>query len=324
MVKETRVFEQFSGGTQTIAGIAQINGKKQFLRSNVIGGDEAKAHAFHMNRWALLEAEILMHALSERVGVLCPRAEMVELSSKSKLHSLLGRHVLSVDFIDEAWAGGEVLSGRLPKKDLDVDAFAKLLLLDILIGNGDRRHANFFVTQRPTGLVPIAIDNNCGFMTLLTNIVVTSHTNFLKTYDGIEGAPLATGMKPYGSIAAILEQSALANMLEDVNMRARVIALVPHVVSLLDDAFIEKLVDALPAQIIPASVLVEEQNWMKNVPEATRNFMLDGQTYPLSGAALFEARKKELKETLKWRRDHLNDALTQHIAQSSEIHPVGS
>ncbi len=154
--------------------------------------------------------------------------------------------------------------------------------------------------------------------------VFTSHTNFLKTYDGIEGAPLATGMKPYGSIAAILEQSALANMLEDVNMRARVLALVPYVVSLLDDAFIEKLVDALPAQIIPESVLVEEQNWMKNVPEATRNFMLDGQTYPLSGAALFEARKKELKETLKWRRDHLNDALTQHIAQSSEIHPVGS
>ena len=298
-VRVEEVIKEHSGGTQSNAAIAVVDGEKRFLKAQ---------QPSQYSRYANFEADILAHDLFEAVGIDAPEAEIVHLQP-GPLSERLGTEVLSMEFVDSKFAkGGKIRgAGWSVPENADVDSFYKMVAVDILMGNPDRRDANMFLREANDGKVyPVPIDNDSGFGNMVTQKYPTNHCSFVKSYDPAGETP---GVRMNGTIAAILLDTALHyDLLDEGHERERMLEVAAEVVKTLDDAKIKAMVDQLPSQIIPPTTQVFTTHFEALDP-TTLSVLADGATDGLQGAELLEFRKQELKETLAWRRDHLLPAL---------------
>ncbi len=308
-----KVRDEHSGGSFTRASTAVIGGKKVFLKS--IRG------SMRGTRYANFESDLLATALFERFDLKVPGSRVLRLAPGSPLAKDLGSVVLAMEFVDSRFARGRVYNGHWPGREkADVDAFLRMLVLDLLIGNGDRRGANFFViasyaetekAERPGSLRPVPIDNNCGFGTMVPWSMPTSQVNFLKTYSGIGTGEV---FKDLGTIANLVADSwEYQAMLDEVELHPRLLEIARDTVARLEDDFLESLVAGIPREVVPPRTAIDRPEWLAKLPEETVAAL-----YPmpegLSGAELFEYRQREIRETLAWRRDHLLEALEPYLA----------
>ena len=89
-VRVDQVVDQFSGGTQSRASVARVEGELKFLKSQVAHGH---------GRYANFEADLLAEDLFSLIGVKAPRTEVVRLSADSPLRQELGPVVLAMDYV---------------------------------------------------------------------------------------------------------------------------------------------------------------------------------------------------------------------------------
>jgi hypothetical protein len=317
-VRVDEVLNPGAGGTFTVACVGRVQGKGTFLKSNVsISG--------RGTRYANFEADILAHALAARLGVLAPRAQVVRLHRDSLLHDSLGETVLAMEMVESPFAGGQVLHGRWPGvATAALDEFVDMFLLDALIGNADRRGANYFLTLRhgldpedpeEGSLRPVAIDNNAGLGTAVLWEYPTNHMNFLPTFDGVGDTDV---LRDLGSLRAIVyDAPGYARMLEAPEVRGRLISRARRAVARWDDAFLDACLATLPPEILPPGTSVDmpaiRERLAGKLPEAELRVLYPADR-PLAGRALFEYRLRELGSTLRWRRDHLVDAVERLLA----------
>lgn len=302
------VVKERSGGTQSNAAVAIVDGEKRFLKAQ---------QPSHYGRYANFEADILAHDLFEAVGVEAPEAEIVHLEP-GPLSERLGRKVLSMEFVDSKFAKGDKIRGAgwsVPK-NADVDSFYKMVAVDIIIGNPDRRDANMFLRETPDGTVyPVPIDNDSGFGNMITQKYPTNHCSFVKSYEPAGDTP---GIRMNGTIPGILLDTVLhVDLLDEAHEQARMLEMAAEVVTSLDDEKIEKMVEKLPPEIIPSDTRISMAEFA-GLDKTTLAIIADGATEELQGEELFNFRKQELKDTLAWRRDHLQPALKAYLAQVAD------
>lgn len=319
-VTVTRILDDSSGGSFTVASQVQIDGKRVFLKSN--------RGSMRGTRYANFEADILAHALFERLGIRCPDARMVRIASAPvtefgrRLDRWLGRDVLAMEFVDTRFASGRVRMGLWPEDGTaDLDRFIDLFLVDVVIGNADRRPPNLFVTNRygtgasrPGAFRPVPIDNNSGFGTMVVWTMPSSQMNFLETYDGVGKLEV---MKDLGTIANIvLDSDVHRELLAKKELHPRILERAARLKATLTDAFFAAAVAALPREIIPRGVKVDPVSgeWLASFSPAERALLFGPLDRPLSGQALFAFRQSELQRRFAWRRDHLEAALRAHLA----------
>jgi hypothetical protein len=299
-VKVEEVIDQYSGGTQSQASVAKVEGDVRFLKS--------QRPAQH-GRYANFESDLLAHDLFELVGIVAPEAEIVQLSDDSPLRQELGKTVLSLEFVDSEFANNQQVRGAgwglLDGAELD--DYLNMTLVDILTGNADRRGANYFERWTSDGTVkPVPIDNNSGFGNLLNHAYPTNHANFIKSYDGVGKKH---GLRQAGTIPNILLDTTLHYEIFDEPVeRTRALELARKLTEKLTDEKIAAMVEKLPREIIPRGTKIDLSTFSYLEPETVKE-LANGATEDMSGARLFEFRKQQLKETLAWRRDHLVEAL---------------
>ena len=278
-----------------------INGEKKFVKS--------QAPARH-GRYANFESDILAHDLFELAEIKAPKAEIMSLPSESELAQELGETVLVTEFVDENFAGDtKVLHGAAwsLRKEAVLDDYLKMTIVDILQGNADRRGANFKDRVLPDGSIrPAPIDNDSGFSNMLNHAYPTNHSNFIKSY-GPSGE--ARGIRQCGSLANLFLDSIWQQYaLDEPHEQARALELAHEYTAKLTDKKIDTMVEALPPDIIPPGTKVEFGESDPNFQE-TVGYLLNGASNGLEGRELFNFRKTQIKDTLKWRRDHLVGAL---------------
>lgn len=302
MVKET------AGGTQSRASVAVVDGDTRFLKS---------AHPSHYGSSPNFESEFLAHDLFQMVGIEAPQAEMLELMPDSPLYKELGPSVLSTEFVDKEFTGGAKVRGGgwgMPDGGV-VDDFFNMVLVDLVMGNADRRGANYFVAYSEDGVKPIPIDNNSGFGNLSTQKMGTNHCNFIKSYDG---AGETKGLRQNGKIANMFIDTMLHyELLDEAHEQKRILELAEQFKEKLTDEKIEQMVERLPRQVIPEGASVEFY-LPENIDPRTEQLLSNGAVKGLSGDQLFAFRKRQLKDTLAWRRDNLPRALKQYFAELND------
>ncbi|MBI4861937.1 MAG: hypothetical protein HY815_17015, partial [Candidatus Riflebacteria bacterium] len=321
-VEDTKIFDDSAGGSFTVASQVQIDGKRVFLKSNR-GSPRG-------TRYANFEADILAHRLFEQVGIRCPEARMVRLASSprtefgKRLDSWLGLDVLAMEFVNTRFTSGRVYHGGWPGDEkADTDRFIDLLLIDLLIGNADRRAANLFVGCRYTekegeesdgSFQPIPIDNNSGFGTMVVWRFPSSQMNFLETYDGVGSTEV---MKDLGTIRNLVMDSEVHQvLLGQKRLRPRILVRASELRRRLHDGLVDGLVADLPREIIPRGVKVDpaEGEWLSKMSVPERRLLFGSLDRPIKGNELFEYRKDEIGRRFRWRRDHLEEALRAHFA----------
>lgn len=309
-----RVMNMGAGGSFTAAMSAMLDGKKVFVKS-VRGNARG-------TRYANLEADVLAASIFQRLNVRCPKARIVRLSEKSTCRDRLGSVVQIMEFVDTRFAGGKVFQGFWPTLELaDADTFIKIALVDCIIGNADRRDANFFISVPYQGgekalHTPVPIDNNAGFGTMIPWFTACDQVNFVKSYDGLGDGDVVREM---GTIANIVRTSPLVGpALGHPALERRVFELEAELRAKLDDGWWSAAVSLLPNEMIPNGVKVDPEREMpdgtplpRGVTRATFFGSLSG---TMSHAELVRARRAELRETFAWRRDHLREALVKYLA----------
>ena len=305
-----------AGGSFTFAMTAKLDGRPVFvksLRGNTRG-----------TRYANLEADVLAASIFQRAGVKCPTARIVRLSRTSSCKAL-GEVVQVMQFVDERFAGGRVFPGFWPTAELaDIDVYIKIALVDVIIGNADRRDANFFVTTHTVtsrtgdGRVvhtPIPIDNNAGFGSMIPWFLSSDQVNFVQSYDGLGPSGVA---KQLGTIANIVRESPLSfPALGLPALEPRVFELEAELHARLDDGWWSAAVALLPAEMIPDDLHVDPAHEMPDgsMPAGvTREAFFGSLVAGMSHAQLVAARRQELRETFAWRREHLRAALVRYLA----------
>lgn len=305
-----RVLREGAGGSVTAAMTAELDGRPVFVKS--------RAGSQRGMRYANLESDVLMHAVFARLSMRCPAARIVRLSPQSTCRAL-GEVVQLMDFVDAGWARGKVFEGFWPTAELaDVEAFAKLALVDIIAGNADRRQPNLFVRVSMGGKplhTPIPIDNNAGFGTMIPWFVASEHLNFVRAYDGLAKVPK---LDELGTIRNIVRASPVHLALLGIPALApRVYAALDATVKRLDDAWWGGVVDALPGEILPAGLAIDP---VREMPDSalpagvTRAAFFGDLRAGMTHAQLLAARRRELKDVFAWRRDHLREALDRYLA----------
>lgn len=305
------VVDEFSGGTQSRASVVKIEGEKKFLKSQ-------EAHGY--GRYANFEADLLGHDLFELIGIRSPEAEVVRLRPESPLREELGPVVLCMDYVDSEFAGHhKVAPGAWGLREGAVkDDYLKMTLVDILLGNADRRGANYFDVWNSTGKIrPVPIDNNSGLGNLVNWKTATNHCNFIPSYSGAGETP---GIRQGGTIANILMDTTLySDILDEPDEQQRLLELAREFAGKLSDQKIAEFVDRLPPEIIPPNMKVDFKGLEKVLGPESLKLMANGATEGLSGDDLFEFRRQQIKETLAWRRDHLVQALEAFFAAKDPI-----
>lgn len=286
-----RLEEVKTGTTSGPRAIAWAGARKLLLKSNRPG------QALKM-RTGNFEAELLAHDVLHRVDLPTPRVRLVRLGRAPAELSALGPVCLEMEHLELESPPGRELTGGWPgSHQADVDAFLRMYVVDLLIGNVDRHGGNFFVKRERGRLVPVPIDNNLAFVTLIPSAKDTGFVNFLPTFDGPDRGGFSLGSVSYITYGTALYQ----NMLAEPEVARRVPGVMRRVLALLDDDFIDRAVEALPPEVLPPDALVDPATF----PREIASLLLPGESRPLQGAPLFAARKAELKRILEWRRDHL-------------------
>lgn len=310
-VEVQRVVDEFAGGTQSVCAVAEVEGQLKFLKSQ-------RPHA-HV-RYANFESEILAHDLFEVAGIKAPEAEVVRLKKGSSLEDRLGRVVLAMDYVDSEFAGRQKVMGGAwgTRQGADTDDYRRMILVDILMGNADRRGANYLDRWTRQGEVkPVPIDNNSGFGNLLNWKVPTNHCNFINSYGGAGSTP---GIRQNGTIANILMDTTLhQELLDEPAEQQRTLELAAELVSRLSDEKIDDMVENLPREIIPRGTRVRLDDVRAGLDGEGLNVLSNGVEDGLSGQNLFQFRKDQLRHTLRWRRDHLVEALQQFFAAADPL-----
>jgi hypothetical protein len=200
-----------------------------------------------------------------------------------------------------------------------------MLIVDLIIGNADRRGANYFVAKVDGKLTPIPVDNNCALLSGLTNTDVTNHCNFRKSFG--KNRPIEWGKfdpATLGSIGIIIADAPdYRALLADEEVRERLPAIVDELVAALDNRFFAGLVDALPVEIVPEEMVVEpwqQGRDLKKLDADWQEAFADAWAFvPKKGlskrADVFNARKKELKDVFAWRRDNVKATLLAYVAE---------
>ncbi len=308
------VIDQYSGGTQSLASVARIDGETRFLRSQ-------KSHG--AGRYANFEADLLAGSVFDLVGLKAPATEVVRLQPGSPLRQQLGPVVLSMEYVNSDFAGHrKVAPGAWGLRENAVtDAYMKMTLTDILLGNADRRGANYLDRWTSQGRVyPVPIDNNSGLGNLVNQKTATNHCNFIPSYSGAGETP---GLRQNGTIANILLDTTLhTQLLDEPHEQARMLELARDFVNQLTDERIEAMVEALPREIIPRGARVELEGLQQYLGPQTLVALANGARDGLAGRALYDFRKSQIKETLTWRRDHLVEALQDYFAAPDPLQRV--
>lgn len=105
------------------------------------------------------EAELVCLPLMRALGLKAPEAMLFRPGPEAPM-------VLAVSWVDETLTGGPVEQARLflnvsDLSHVDRDAFARMFVADILIGNPDRHGGNYFLWTDADGVVrPVPIDHN--------------------------------------------------------------------------------------------------------------------------------------------------------------------
>ena len=310
-VQVQKVVDQYAGGTQSQAAVVKIDGESKFLKSQ-------RPH--HYARYANFESEILAHDLFEVAGIRSPEAEVVRLKPGTPLHKELGSVVLAMDFVDSEFAGHrKVAHGAWGLRDgADKTDYLKMTLVDIVMGNADRRDANYLDRWTSSGRVkPVPIDNNSGFGNLINWKIPTNHCNFVCSYDGAGDTP---GLRQDGTIANILLDTMLhREILDEPHEQQQALDLAKEFVQALSDEKIEAMVEELPREIIPRGTKVNIEKLNQSLSPSTLSVLLNGASPEVSGQELFQLRKQQIKDTLAWRRDHLVEALQKFFAADQPV-----
>lgn len=312
VVRVDEVLKSGAGGAFTVAAVGMVQGRKTFLKSN---------RGMKGMRSANFEADLVATRLFERLGVKAPGTAVVRLAADSPLREELGEVVLAMEFVDEAFAGGEVTSGAFPRDGSgDLDQLADLFVVDALLGNADRRTANFFLGRRPEVPLgtagarrPLPIDNNAALGSLVCWTSLTSHSNFLPTYDGLG---IAEVFRDLGTLRAVVAEAPSHDiLLATPANHPRVRARVRRAVDRLDDAFLREVAAAIPAAVIPPGTVLDPAEFVPLAdflgPELFRVAFPAGKR--LEGEALVRYRRGEVLQVLRWRRDHLAAALEAYL-----------
>ena len=306
--KLEEVISDSARGCNSRAAIVRLGGKKFFLKGN--------AGSPSGSRYANWESDLLTSRLCERLKLRCPKVELIKLEGSEPLRERLGSTVLSMQFVDSDFVSGKIRHGYYQKDKANQEAFLKMFLLDCLIGNADRRGANYFTVEKSAGAEPILIDNNSGFGSSLLWQSPTNHCNFIKSYQGLGSGEV---LKDMGTIHGVMmDTHDYPTLLDDPKARQQALSMAQQLPKLLDDKFIDQIVAELPRQVIPRGTEVEppSSRIREFLSPEHLELLYSGQPAPLSGAALWQARQEELTSTLKWRRDHLAQALQEHFARS--------
>lgn len=233
-----------------------------------------------------------------------------------------------MEFVNTRFTSGRVYRGVWPEGDrADVAKFIDLFLVDLIIGNADRRDANLFVGVRygtnqdqegPGSNFPIPIDNNSGFGSMVVYPSPSPQGNFLKTFDGVGKLDISGDLGTIRNI--ILDSHVHRTLVGRKDLRPRVLARAAQIGKLLDDAFIDGIVAELPREVIPRGVKMDPTAgaWLTDYTAAQRELLFGGQQVALSGQELFRYRKQELSECFKWRRDHVAAALEKFFATEAD------
>lgn len=300
-VRVEEVVDQFSGGTQSRASVARIDGEIKFLKSQTAHG---------AGRYANFEADLLAHDLFELIGIQAPDTEVVKLSADSPLRKELGAVVLSMDYVNSDYAGKQKVTagGWGLQEGAVLDDYLKMTVVDILIGNADRRGANYLDRWTSSQQVrPVPIDNNSGLGNLVNWKTATNHCNFIPSYSGAGSTP---GLRQNGTIANILMDTTLhTEILDEPHEQQRILEIARDFTARLSDEKLGAMVEKLPREIIPRGVKVSTEHLKSVVNSDTLAALSNGAGEGLSGKELYQFRKQQICETLAWRRDHLVQAL---------------
>jgi hypothetical protein len=319
LVNIQRVIVPDAGGDYTRAMVVVIDGKTVFLKSLVCRQFQlarkrgARPEPTDLTRYCNFEADILAHHLFNLVGVQSPAAAVVRLKKGSPAAEKLGEIVLSMEYVDSAFAHATVQEGYWPGKAMAaVDGFIGMALVDILMGNADRRDPNFFIAIGSDNLVrPIPIDNNAGFTTMLVWLIPSNLINFYPSYTGV--GPEWPWEKA-GTVANILFRGneyhhVHEHVINDPELRPRIRTVAKTLATRLSDALLDRMLARLPPEIIPPVAMVDPQpTWLAAAGVAPGLFFGPANV-PLFGQSLYEQRLREIRETLVYRRDHLLEAL---------------
>ena len=310
-VRVDQVVDQFSGGTQSRASVARVDGELKFLKSQVAHGH---------GRYANFEADLLAEDLFTLIGVKAPRTEVVRLSSDSPLRQELGTVVLAMDYVNSDSMGHKkVASGGFGLRPGAVlDDYLKMTVIDILIGNADRRGANYLDRWTSSQHVrPVPIDNNSGLGNLINWKTATNHCNFIPSYSGAGNTP---GLRQNGTIANILLDNTLHHeILDEPQEQLRMLEIARDFTARLSDEVLTEMVERLPREIIPRGAKVSTRHLAKAVDQETLKLLRNGARDGLSGQELYQFRKQQIRETLAWRRDHLVQALEEFFRAKDPI-----
>lgn len=308
-VRIEEIVDQYAGGTQSVASVAVIDGKTKFLKS---------AQPSRHGRYANFEADILAHDIFELAGIDAPDAELVTLP-EGELRDYLGKNVLAIEFVDTNFTNGDKVhtGGWGPPENADLDSYLTMTLLDVVMGNPDRRGANYFTRHFKDGKArPIPIDNDSAFGNVITHKVPTNHMSFVRSYHPKGSTP---GVRQNGSIGNLMMDTMLHyDLWDEPAEQSRALQLAAGIKGLLSDQKIDDLVDRLPRQVIPEDLTVSYTAWKKSVDPQTLEMIANETPDGISGDELFEFRKEQLKQTLRWRRDNLKPALQAYFRELND------
>lgn len=320
VVRVEKVVDDAAGGSFTRCAVGMVGGRKTFLKSN--------RGSMRGTRYANFESDILAKAIFDRLGLAAPDVRLVRLERTSPLARDLGAPVLAMEFVDTRFARGTVYHGGLPDQgQADLDEFLRMLAADLIMANGDRREANYFVIGRygaakgEKGVMrPVPIDNNCAFSTMVNWARPSSQVNFVESWDGVGTREV---LKDLGTIRNLVQDSwTYPGLLADKRLRPRLRRIAGEVAAALDDGFFGEAVEALDRAVLPAALVVDpDEAWTRELGAAERALLFGEIRTPLKGAALFAARKAELKRRFAWRRDRLGEALEAYWAAADAAPP---
>lgn len=325
LLTPTRVVKDSIGGDYTSAMVVEADGKKVFiksLRSKPYPEEDPRGgrpRMLELTRWGNFEADILAKELFNLVDVQSPASRVVTLPPGHVAARRLGDTVVAMEFVDASFArGGTVQEGFWPGADkADLDGFINMALVDILMGNADRRDPNYFVAVLPDGMVrPVPIDNNSGFTTFLVWTRTSNLCNFWPTYRGL-GAGWPWEM--LGTIGNVVVRGAEVHhvherVLDDRRFRGKVMHLARALAAKLTDAEIDRMVALIPPEIIPPEVKVRlSPDLAAQLSAPEFRALVPDPRVTLQGAELFRRRVAELRSTLRWRRTNLVAGLTDYF-----------
>lgn len=291
--KERAVGEGAAG-----AFFAEVKGKTYLFKSNV-SPDQSSLRM----RTGNVEGEVLAARILNHAGIETPGSAIVRIEGKEGLF-------VRNDFVGDRFRGDEVVKtpGTVPLPRIEAESaptanraearrsfeslfdmkqLRRLQVLDLIMGNGDRHGGNFFLRKSASGPMKlIPIDHNYALVGFGQKpeigesvSIMGWQRNFVKSFNG-SGALLGYGHSS-GTVEQILGRNdvyqAAVTLAPD---RAAYGEIVAELKKGLSDEFIRNMIRDLPPEIDPT-------------------------------------RRRELEETLRWRRDHVGEALDAYLAKRS-------